>query len=358
MNRIMRLFLVFGTIYLAVCLVLFPKAGVEVARDAISVCVNSVIPSLFPYLVCSGFLSASGFAAIFSRYLSPVMKPLFCVPGSGAIALVLGTVSGYPIGAVCAADLYASGECTKAHAEKLIAFCNNSGPLFIMSVVGCGYLQSPHLGRLLYISHAMSAILVGIILRTYSFRTDPVQKALPKSALVGPKNILRIFGGVMDNSVFSIFKICGFVVFFSVFAASLPKTPLSPYIHGFLEITGGVKSLISLDMDFTLKMSLVSFFIAFSGISVLFQVGAIAAKYGLSLKLYVLGKALQGVFSAILTAIMVSKLPETVDVFQNSTAAPPTIAESLISSVIMLGFGLAVLLILLIAVRRILRAKH
>ncbi len=349
MNRIMRIFLTLGTVYLSVCLVLFPKEGVAVARDALTLCANTVIPTLFPYLVCSGFLSASGIAAAFSRYLSPVMKPLFGVPGSGTIALVLGTVSGYPIGAVCASDLYSSGECTKSDAEKLLAFCNNSGPLFIMSVIGCGYLGSPHLGRLLYISHVMSAILVGIILRTYNPKSCFTPKTLPKPISLGTKNTLRIFGSVMDNSVFSILKICGFVVFFTVFAAALPKSPLSPYIHSLLEITGGVKVLITQNISFDAKMCLISFFIAFSGISILFQVGAIAAKHGLSLKLYFVGKLLQGLFSAVLTKIMVSKLPRTIDVFADGTP----IQVGLVPSVFMLGFGIAVLAVMLFAAKLI-----
>ncbi len=357
MSKVMKIFMIFSTLYLSVCLVLFPKEGIAVARDVVSVCINSIIPTLFPYLVCSGYLAKSGFAATFSRYLSPLMKPLFNIPGSGAIALVLGSISGYPIGAVCAADLYASGECTKAHAEKLLAFCNNSGPLFIMSIVGVGYLQSPHLGRLLYISHILSAILVGIILRTYNPKTAPLQKSLPKIIAVSPQNTLRIFGTVMDNSVFSIFKICGFVIFFSVLAASLPRTVVTPFIHGLLEITGGIRSMAMLDMDFGLKMSVISFFIAFSGISVFFQVGAIAAKHGLSLKPYIFGKLLQGIFSAILTRIMVSKLPETVDVFTQTAESALTMPQSLGASMFMLGFGLIVLICLLGISRQYLRIK-
>ncbi len=357
MNRIMRFFLLPGTVYLSICLVIFPREGVKAANDAVNLCINTVIPALFPYLVCSGYISASGFAAVFSRYLSPVMRPIFNVPGSGAIALVLGTVSGYPIGAVCATDLYASGECTKSDAERLLAFCNNSGPLFIMSVVGCGYLGSPYLGRLLYISHVISAILVGIILRTYNPKTSFVQKSLPKPVLSDTKNTLRIFGGVMDNSVFTILKICGFVVFFTVFAASLPKAPLSPYIHGFLEITGGVRTIALQNMDFELKLSLISFFIAFSGISVLFQVGSIAASHGLSLKPYVIGKLLQGLLSALLTKIMVSKLPRTVDAFNSKFDPSTTIQSSLVSSVFMLGFGMVVLAVLLITAKLIRDSK-
>ncbi len=351
MSKFARAVLTLGTIYLAVCLMLFSKEGVGIAQAAVELCINSVIPALFPYLVCSGYLSASGFASRLGRYLSPVMKPIFNLPGSAAIALVLGCLSGYPIGAACAADLYHSGECTKPQAERLLAFCNNSGPLFIMSVVGVGCLQNAHLGKLLYISHVLSAMLVGIILRTYNSSQGFTQKTLPGAIATTPKDVMQIFGAVMDNAVFSIFKICGFVVFFTVLAASIPKTVLSPYIHSILEITGGVRSIAAAALSFELKMSIISFFIALSGISVLFQVGAIASKYGLSLKPYVLGKLMQGIFSAILTGIMVSRLPETVDVFAPAVEPVFTISQSLAASVLMLAFGLTVLAALAFTVR-------
>ncbi len=346
MNRVMRFFLVLATVYMSICLMLFPKEGTEVAHSTVLMCINSVIPALLPYIICSGFLADSGLASVLSRTLSPVMKPLFGVPGSGAIALVLGTVSGYPIGAVSCCDLYQSGECSRADAERLLAFCNNSGPVFIMSMVGVGIFQSPHIGRLLYISHVMSALLVGIIMRTYTPRQNILQRTLPKSLPDNTKSVLRIFGGVMDNSVFSILRICGFILFFSVFAASLPKTGFLPYIHALLEITGGVRAVAALSIDFELKMCLISFFIAFSGISVLFQVGAVAAAHGLSLAPYIFGKLVQGIFSAILTKILISRLPQTVDVFLEGNRAAVTIPsaqESFAVSLAMLCFGLLVL---------------
>ena len=360
MQKIIRYIMLAAVIYLGVCLVLFPTEGISVARDAISLCLASVIPSLFPYLICSGYLSASGASKLLSRYLSPIMRPLFGVPGCGAIALVLGTVSGYPIGAACANDLYKSGECTKLEAEKLLAFCNNSGPLFIMSVIGCEFLNSPHIGRLLYISHVLSAVLTGVIFRSYGHGDALRQKALPKSASPKIKNTLRIVGDVMDSSVFAMLKICGFVVFFTVFAASLPRGAFSPFLHPLLEVVGGIKALSALRLDFSLKLSLISFFTAFSGLSVILQVGAVISESGLSLKPYVIGKTLQGIFSFVITKILVSRLPETVDVFTKNAAEavifPPH--SALLSSVLMLCFALTVLALFIAAGALFKRLRH
>ena len=239
MKKISSIFFTIAFLYLTVCLATFPDRALTAGQSAMEVCLRSVIPALFPYLVCSGYLSASGIMTVFSRYLSPLMRPIFNVSGCGAAAFVLGSVSGYPVGAVVARDLFLSGSCTKNEAERLLAFCNNSGPLFIVSVVGIGFLGSASVGQTLYISHLFSAVLTGIILRTFSKKDSASLKALP-SATAKIKNTPALLGGVIDSAVFTMLKICGFVVFFSVFSASFPKTAVAPYIHSFFEITGGI----------------------------------------------------------------------------------------------------------------------
>ena len=63
------------------------------------------------------------------------MRPLFGVPGEGAFALIMGTISGYPMGAKIVADLKEKESVNKVEAERLLAFTNNSGPLFVIGAV-------------------------------------------------------------------------------------------------------------------------------------------------------------------------------------------------------------------------------
>lgn len=350
MQKSLRYILFAAALYFAFSLILKSQTAIQAGRDAVLLCANTVVPALFPYMICSGILARSGFSALLSRYLSPVMRPLFNVPGSSAIAFVLGSISGYPIGAICAADLYESGECSKNEAERLIAFCNNSGPLFIVSVVGICIFGDAALGRLLYISHLFAAVLTGIILRSFAKTPVAAPKLLAKSASQQTEKPLLAIGAVMDSSVFNILKICGFVIFFSVFCKILPQNRLLPFFHSFLEITGGTQAIAAADLEFSLKMALVSFFIAFSGISVLFQVGAVTSRAGLSLKPYFFGKLLQGALSFVITKILVSRLAPVSEVFAKSTAfeAAYSPCDAFVSSLFMLLFGIFVLVLLFV----------
>ena len=102
------------------------------------------------FLAVSGLLVSLGFGAWLSPCLRGLMGPLFRLPGQAAGALVLGLVGGYPIGARTAAELYRQGELTRSEALRLLAFCNNSNPVFLVSVLGAGvfthHVRDPEYG--------------------------------------------------------------------------------------------------------------------------------------------------------------------------------------------------------------------
>lgn len=329
-SKALRSILLIFALHLSLFLIMYPSECIETGKNAVNLCLTSVIPALFPFLICSGFFSATGAASACSRYLSPFMRPVFGVPGCGAMAFVLGIVSGYPVGAVCAADLYASGQCTKAEAERMCAFCSNSGPLFIMSVVGYDFLGCPQAGKYLYLAHILSAVLSGMLLRFCRFsskRSTPL--TLPAKSVPDIKSTVGILGNVMDSAIPTMLKICGFIVFFTIFAASLPKCSFTPFLHSLLEITGGIKQISALDLSFDAKLCIISFFAAFSGVSVMLQVGAVTAPYGLSAVPYALGKPIQGIISAAITKVLLCCFPIKQFTFAHQKCPAAAAAEPL-----------------------------
>ena len=70
------------------------------------------------------------------------MRPVFNVPGEGIFALLMGSISGYPIGAKTVSNLKSQGIINSIESERLIAFTNNSGPLFILGTVGISLFHS------------------------------------------------------------------------------------------------------------------------------------------------------------------------------------------------------------------------
>lgn len=310
------------TVLLALAMVFSPKTSMLYGKQALVMCYEIIIPSLFPFFVCSGILVYSGFAQSVAKLFRPVMKPLFNVNENGAVAFVLGIISGYPLGAVTACQLYENAYLSKSEAERLLAFCNNSGPLFILGAVGTAIYKSAKIGMILYAAHIISAVFVGILFKFY--RRDNF--SAPKSRLnVAESGVAEIFSQVLANSVNSILTVCGAIVFF--FTASnlimgfFPDNVfINTVISGLLEFASGIKKISGLSIPLSFRLIMSSFAVGFAGLCVHMQVMSVTAKYRLSLKPYILGKFLHGTLSAIITAFILHIFPQTQSVFNMSQA--------------------------------------
>lgn len=132
----------FFPVFFGAALLLFPDVSAAAAREGVTLCLQTVLPSLFPFFVLSSLLVQSDVPRLLSRAMAGVMYPLFGVSGAGASALILGLLGGYPVGARTVAELYGRGEIAREEAEQLLAFCNNSGPGFFLGVCGTAVFGS------------------------------------------------------------------------------------------------------------------------------------------------------------------------------------------------------------------------
>ena len=305
MEKFLKIAFSGGVIWMVVVLVLFPKECIDAGLMGVFLCLDTVIPSLFPFFVCSGIITGLGLSRYLGKVFSPFMKPIFNVSGRGALPFVLGILSGYPVGAKCVVDLYSKGECSKGESEKLLAFCNNSGPMFILGAVGAEMLGNITLGRYLYIIHILSAFLTGIIFRFYKTKNEEVL-SLPMNE---KKDIVKCITDAFTMGAEGIVSVCGYVIFFCVMGKALSKLNISPLIHGLLEITGGTEEVINLGISLNEKLPVVSGIIAFSSLSVMLQVLSIIRKTNLSPKPYLIGKTIQSVIAFSLTKIFLTFAP-------------------------------------------------
>lgn len=153
-----------------VFLVVFSKSNLSAAKDGLSLFANSVLPSLLPFFIATELLSYTGIIEVLGKALNKFMRPIFNVPGEGAFAFIMGIISGYPIGAKIVTSFRQNGICTKEEGERLLAFTNNSGPLFIIGTVGISLFFDTRTGILLFLSHLLACISVGIVFRFWKKR--------------------------------------------------------------------------------------------------------------------------------------------------------------------------------------------
>lgn len=283
----------------AAALILYPAEAADAARQGLSLCLQTVLPSLFPFFVLSSLFVGSGAADGLARALERFMRPLFYLSGGGASALAMGLAGGYPVGARTVAELYRGGEVSKPEAERLLSFCNNAGPGFILGVCGGAVLQSSRAGAYLYLVHAASAVLTGVLLRRC---TVAEQTAAPSGNRRNGRRAAA-FPTVVRDSFAAVWSVCGFVVLFAVLLRFVTLLlPGRVLLAGFIELTNGVLALPADRGGFILC----AVFLGWGGLSVHAQTLSVLDGTGLSPRLYFLGKAAQAALSAPL-ALWVSR---------------------------------------------------
>lgn len=270
------------------------------AAEALILCGKSVIPALFPFLAVSGLLVSLGFGGLVSPHLAGLMGPLFRLPGQASSALLLGLVGGYPIGARTAADLYRDGSLTAEEAERLLAFCNNSNPVFLISVLGVGVFGSVRAGVWLWLIHIFSALLTGLLFRGCG-KAARKNRAV-RTVFCRAVSLSTAFVEAVRSAASGMLSICAFVVFFYVLASPLAALggQLGPALVGLVELF----SLTPLLTPDRFGFIMASGCAGWGGLSVLCQTAAVLDGTDLRLKTCFWGKAVQGVLSALLAAVL------------------------------------------------------
>ncbi len=272
-------------------LILDGKTALSGARMGIELCIRTVIPCLFPFFFLSVFLTG-GLSDSFAGILRPVGK-LCGIPQGAEGILVSGFLGGYPVGAKALGDAFRSGQLTRKEANRLLSFCSNAGPAFLFGMAG-QLFEDPMTPWFLWAIHLFSAFLVSQIV---FFPGDKI--CVPGPSRCGSAS------DAMSAAVHAMAQVCGWVVLFRVVIAFLSRWVLwalpdvfQVIVSGFLELSNGCLALMALPEEKT-RFVLCAGMLSWGGVCVLMQTSSVTE--GLSLTAYLRGKALQTLFSMLLS---------------------------------------------------------
>ena len=218
-------------------------------------------------------------------------RVLGCGP-AGAGAFLLGLVGSYPVGARTVAQLYREKRISRPEACRLLLFCNNCGPAFILGVAGLGCFGSLRAGGLLWAVHMLAALGIALVLP---------RRPLPPgrdAAGVRPPAFAAAFVRSVRDAAGAMVQICGFVVFFlAALRLTARLTGLShPLLSGAVELTQGILALPATPTGFVWAAAL----LGWGGLSVHGQSAAVLSGTDLPLGPYLAAKAAQAALSALL----------------------------------------------------------
>ena len=289
--------IIFSSISMLV-LILDTKTAMTSAAEGIMLCLQTVIPSLFPFIWLSSSLTNS-LSGIKFKFLQPLSR-LCGLPQSAEGYFLVGILGGYPTGAACIAKGYTDGQLSRNDAENLLSFCSNAGPAFLFGMAA-PLFSSPYIPWILWSVHIFTAILTGALLSNN--RSDPtshqhVASNTPPASL--------------QHTLFVMASICGWVVLFRVMIGFCEKwflwlfpVELKCIFSGLLELSNGCCNLSTVPLEAD-RFLILSSILAFGGICVTMQTYSVIK--GLSLRMYLVGKAIQTLLSITLSLLIIQIL--------------------------------------------------
>lgn len=331
--------------FITAAIIFFPEQAFEASIHGLHTWWEIVFPSLLPFFIMAELLISFGIVQFFGVLFEPIMRPIFNVPGAGSFAWILGMVSGFPSGAKITVLLREKKEITHIEAERLISFSNAASPLFIFGAIAVGFFHNVQLGVIIAISHYLSNVFVGILMRNYAKdkqksdmkktqkeSTDQnfIRKAFSRmhqTRISETRPFGQLIGDAVLSSVQTLLIIGGFIILFSVFTSLLQiihivdliqllALPLLELIHlpseivpslvtGFFEITMGAEAVSDTNtLSVVWQLVLVSFILGFNGFSIQAQVASLIAKTDIRFYPYFFARVTHALISSIVTYIL------------------------------------------------------
>ena len=200
-------------------LLIFSSSNIISAQKGLYLWANSVVPTLFPFFIATELLYHTNIIYICEKKIGKHLKQIFNLSEKSFFPIIVGTLSGYPTGAKIINKLRENKEITKIEGEHLLAFTNNSGPLFIIGTIGTNIFCSKKIGILLLLTHLLAAFTVGFLFKfwnpnrkflntkniTHSNLDDSLSLVLVNSvtqSVITILNIGRIYCIVFSNYIY------------------------------------------------------------------------------------------------------------------------------------------------------------
>ena len=311
------------------------------AHKGIIYCANTLIPSLFIFMIFTSFIVNSGVTQNLSKILNPVTKFLFYLPGCTAPIIILSLIGGYPVGARGAKSLYESKEINIEQLNRLMTFSVNAGPAFIIEIVGNILLKNYKLGFLIFIVQIILSISIGIISGIFTRQkkldfyfnenTDKNKKLNISDSLIK---------SCSDTSKSIIIMSALIVVFYTLIeilkSSILTKDVLSHFfasndsINNFrtifisiLEMTSGCNEVIYKSAP----TSIILFAVGFGGICAHLQIKSIFGEDNFDFIKFTVYRLINGILTVLFVPMVMNLFPYYSPTFLN-TSQPPQISLS------------------------------
>lgn len=275
-------------------LLLFPETAAAGGKNGLILWATVLVPSLLPFSVLT---------ALIRRYMQG--KPY------KYLLIIAGLLSGYPIGAKIAGELYLDGSLSYKKALFFAGSTNNPSPMFVIFFVAGNIL---HLGSKRYIFYLLvllSSFLGSIIfmLLTSRKKGKKIEMYCKHPSCSTNNSLSEAIDTEISATALLLIKIGGYIMLFSILTAFIKNISFLPlsirvFFCGLLEITTGNAMIAQTTISHNIKVILSIAATTFGGLSAAAQTNSVLQKTGFSIFHYIIIKLIGSIIAALLACLV------------------------------------------------------
>ena len=322
---------------------IYSKVISNYIKDGLIICLDILIPSMFIFLVISDFCQKTSVLDLILKPFSYVCGKLFKLDYSLGPTLLFSLICGYPAGIHLISELVLKNKIDRKTATRMLYFCVNSGPAFLIGGISIPIFNNIIPGIILFTSQIISFFIIGTLCSIGAkAKTVSLTKSKPQK--------VNAFISSVKSAIHSMIIICSFTLFFSgiigiitelnIFNIKTNRYFVSIFT-GLIEVTNGViccKQINGLGMFFILSL-----ITSFGGVCVHFQIKSIASKANIPFGKFYLWRIIYCLISTTISCYLFNKLQIAIDVFSNSISSNNISTNSPISSFSLIILSIALL---------------
>lgn len=274
---------------------------------------NVIVPSVFPMLVITYFISGVGFSEKTKELIGKIIIPLFGLSGNSSEVLLTGLFGGYNTAVKSAEKKYSSGEISSEEAKRLTLFFTCPGLSFCVNICGISVYSDIKTGIIFLIGNILSCILSASFYNLIK-RNKPEGNTPSKS-----REISSVFVESVASSVTAVIGIVSWISAFSVILTLISASFPFESLNTLLKLTAEVSSAVFFSGK-NYSLAVTAFCLSFGGLCIFFQQLPDIIKIGLSPFCYLTSRLIQAVLCSVICNILFLFFPVSISVSANYPA--------------------------------------
>lgn len=238
-------------------------------NKTLNICMYTLMPTMFASILFSQILIKLDFEKYIPNFIINIFKKIFNINKKEVIIFILSIISGYPNNAKMLNN--------NQNLNVIVNYTSFVNPIFLICTVGIIYLKDIKLTLIIYISHILSNIILGILLKNKN------KVSIEKDNTSNNSSIFEIYFSSLKSTTSSLVMIFSNILFFSILLSLITnilpfKDIINSLILGIFEFSNGIYLISLSNISIFLKGLFILIVITFGSFSIHMQMISVNEK--------------------------------------------------------------------------------